>query len=154
MLWKYAANLPEHIYDEVWFQKSCFATLLKSHFVMGVLLYIDCIFSEHLLLGTPQEGCFCKTTCAFSKIMSKNTCLRAYAILNSYLNFATLTQFWNITNSKKFSSFPTSSYLFNVNNGNTRTLCQNYWKLKCPSGVFIINFEQILCKCYLSHWSQ
>ena len=29
------------------------ATLLKSHFSMGVLLQICCIFSEHLLLGTP-----------------------------------------------------------------------------------------------------
>ena len=149
MLWKYAANLPEHIYDEVWFQKSCFATLLKSHFVMGVLLYIDCIFSEHL-----RRTASVRQLVRFQKLCPKNTCLRAYAILNSYLNFATPTQFWNITNSKKFSSFPTSSYLFKVNNGNTRTMCKNYWKLKCPSGVFIINFEQILSKCYLSHWSQ
>ena len=36
----------------------CFATLLKSHFGMGVLLYICCIFSEHLFLRTPLDGCF------------------------------------------------------------------------------------------------
>ena len=29
------------------------ATLLKSHFGMGVLLEICCIFSEHLFLRTP-----------------------------------------------------------------------------------------------------
>ena len=32
------------------------ATLLKSHFSMGVLLQICCIFSEHLFLGTPLGG--------------------------------------------------------------------------------------------------
>ena len=34
------------------------ATLLKLHFSMGVLLYICCIFSEHLFLRTPLGGCF------------------------------------------------------------------------------------------------
>ena len=36
-----------------------FATSLISHFGMGVLLKIYYIFSEHLLLRTPLEGCFC-----------------------------------------------------------------------------------------------
>ena len=31
--------------------------LLKSYFDMGVLLYICCIFSEHIFLRTPLEGC-------------------------------------------------------------------------------------------------
>ena len=31
---------------------------LKSHFGMGVLLWICCIFLEHLFLGTPLDGCF------------------------------------------------------------------------------------------------
>ena len=35
----------------------CKATLLKSHFSMGVLLKICCIFS-HLFLRIPLEGCF------------------------------------------------------------------------------------------------
>ena len=43
---------------EVWFEKSYFATLLMSHFDMGVLLQICCIFSEHFFLGTPLESCF------------------------------------------------------------------------------------------------
>ena len=34
------------------------ATLLKSHFGTGVLQYICWIFSEHLFLRTPLEGCF------------------------------------------------------------------------------------------------
>ena len=36
-----------------------FATLLKSHFGVGVLLKICFMFSEHLFLGTPFGGCFC-----------------------------------------------------------------------------------------------
>ena len=33
--------------------------LLNSRFDMGVLLQICCIFSEHLFLMTPLDGCFC-----------------------------------------------------------------------------------------------
>ena len=36
----------------------CFATLLKSNFGMGALLYICCISSKHLLVRTPLNGCF------------------------------------------------------------------------------------------------
>ena len=35
LFWKYAADLKEITHTEVWFQYSCFATLLKSHFRMG-----------------------------------------------------------------------------------------------------------------------
>ena len=35
-------------------------TLLKLHFGMGVLLEICCIIPEHLFLGTPLGGCFCR----------------------------------------------------------------------------------------------
>ena len=45
----------EHPYRSVIY---CEATLLKSHFGMGVLLWIYCIFSEQLFLGTPLSGCF------------------------------------------------------------------------------------------------
>ena len=38
---------------EVRLQKSCKATLLKSHFSIVVLLQICCIFSEHLFVRTP-----------------------------------------------------------------------------------------------------
>ena len=37
MFWKYAPNLKENTHVEVWFQKSSKATLLKSHFGIGVL---------------------------------------------------------------------------------------------------------------------
>ena len=40
--------------------RKCMTTLLKSHFGMSVLLYICCIFSEQLFLGTPLGGCFYK----------------------------------------------------------------------------------------------
>ena len=36
----------------------CFATLLKSQFGMGVLLQMCSIFSDHLFLRTPLDGCF------------------------------------------------------------------------------------------------
>ena len=36
----------------------CFATLLELHFGMSVLLWICCIFSEHLFLRIPLGGCF------------------------------------------------------------------------------------------------
>ena len=41
------------------FNKSCFTTLLKSHFGMGFLLKICCMFSEHLFLGAASVySCF------------------------------------------------------------------------------------------------
>ena len=58
LFWKCAANLQESTNDEVQFQQSCKATFLKSHFGIGVLLYICYIFLEHLSLRTPLEGCF------------------------------------------------------------------------------------------------
>ena len=60
VIWKYAANLLENNYAEVWYQQSCKANLLKSHFGMGViLLQIWRIFSEHIFKRTPLGGCFC-----------------------------------------------------------------------------------------------
>ena len=38
VFWKYVANLQENTHAKVQFQYSCKATLLKSHFDMGVLL--------------------------------------------------------------------------------------------------------------------
>ena len=35
---KYAANLQETTHTKVWFQYSCKAALLKSHFSVGILL--------------------------------------------------------------------------------------------------------------------
>ena len=47
-------------------QWSCKATLLKSHLDMGVLLWICCIFSEHLFLTTPQKAT-CEKRCSIKK---------------------------------------------------------------------------------------
>ena len=41
--WKCAANLQDNTSADARFQESCFATLLKSHFGMAVLLQIFCI---------------------------------------------------------------------------------------------------------------
>ena len=40
--------------------RSVISVKLQSHFGMGVLLQICCIFSEYLFLGTPPIGCFRK----------------------------------------------------------------------------------------------
>ena len=36
-------------------------------------------------------------------------------------------------------SFPASIYMFKVSNGNSRTMCQNFSKLKKP-GIYNVNF--------------
>ena len=59
MFWKIAADLQENTHAEVRFQQSCKATIFKSHFGMGVLLKLCCIFSEHFSLRPPLDGCFC-----------------------------------------------------------------------------------------------
>ena len=49
------------IYQEIMckFESTCKTTLMKSHFRMGALMYICCIFLEHVFLRTPLDGCFC-----------------------------------------------------------------------------------------------
>ena len=63
VLWKYTANIQENTHVDVRFQQSCFttcfATLLKSNFGMGVLLQICYRFSQHLFPSTPLDSCFC-----------------------------------------------------------------------------------------------
>ena len=48
----------QNTHAKVQFQWICFVTLLKSHFRIGVLQWPCCIFSEHLFLRTPLDGCF------------------------------------------------------------------------------------------------
>ena len=52
-------NVQEKIQVEMWFQKSCKATLLKSSYGMSVLLQICSVFSEHFFLRTSLKDCFC-----------------------------------------------------------------------------------------------
>ena len=54
---KFTGECPRR--SEVSIKLLCIAliALLKSYFDMGVLLYICCIFSEHIFLRTPLEGC-------------------------------------------------------------------------------------------------
>ena len=46
------------IYSKFTGEHPCKATFLKSCFDIGALLYNCCIFSEHVLIRTPAEGCF------------------------------------------------------------------------------------------------
>ena len=61
-----------------------FATLLRSHFVMGVLLQICCIFSEHLFVRIPLGGCFCvfsiKCLLSMSSVSICENCCIYYTI--------------------------------------------------------------------------
>ena len=70
VFWKHAGNLQGNTYVEAWFQWSCKATSLKSHFVMSVLLKICCMLSEHLFLRTALQDCFCTFLKGLIKILS------------------------------------------------------------------------------------
>ena len=59
LLWEYAAGLWCSFGAKVWFQWSCYAGLLRSHFGVGVFLWICSVFWGHLFVGGPTEGCFC-----------------------------------------------------------------------------------------------
>ena len=59
ILRNFAKFTGKHLCQGLFFNKVAgFVTLLKSHFGMGFLLKICCIFSEHLFKRTPMEGCF------------------------------------------------------------------------------------------------
>ena len=45
---------------------------MKSHFDMGDLVYICCIFSKHLFLGKPLNGCFLSLQVSVSNIIDKS----------------------------------------------------------------------------------
>ena len=49
-----------------------YVTLLKSHFSMGFLLQICCIFSEHIFLKTLLEDWICSTEMSCKKSIFKN----------------------------------------------------------------------------------
>ena len=60
----------------------CKKTLLKSHFGMGVLLLICCIFSEYLLIRTPME-------------LVKNCCRKVFYTKYVLKNSSTARQTYN-----------------------------------------------------------
>ena len=49
---------------------------IESHFSMGILLKICCIFSEHLLLRIPLEGFFWKTVSFLNEIFGGLDCIK------------------------------------------------------------------------------
>ena len=65
-------------------------TLLTLHFGMGVLLQICCIFSEHLILRTTLEGCFCLNQFHLRKCLKKGTSLTSKLNLRTTLLYVTL----------------------------------------------------------------
>ena len=71
---------------------SCFATLLKSHFSMGFLLFspvICCIFSEHRFLKTPLGGCFCKNISLRNNLFISLIELRNTSVILKQINYPT-----------------------------------------------------------------
>ena len=81
-----------------------FATLLKSHFGMGVLLQICCIFSEDLFLRTPLGGCFCNckviTNYCAKYVEIRHSLIRISLIRIRVLRFALLPYCWRFVPSK------------------------------------------------------
>ena len=61
VFWKYAVNLQGNTNAEVWFQKSYFATLLKSYLYVGVLVRICCILAKHFFIKTTVDNCLCRS---------------------------------------------------------------------------------------------
>ena len=69
VLWNFTSSHPEVFLRKVVLKKcskfrgehpcrSAISIMLKSHFGIGVLLYICCIFSEHHFFRTPLGSCF------------------------------------------------------------------------------------------------
>ena len=77
--------------------------------------------------------------------MTKDVINRTYFQINQLISKPPMTCYVN----RKRRSLPPGIYLFQPNNGNTRTICEFSSKLtiKTPeqrrSGVFIVNFDQI-----------
>ena len=71
---------------------------------------------------------------------------------------------WALVSDSFFSYLPTGSYMFKVNNRNTRTRCEiclkSLWCLYCKlwiyftpcSSVFIVNFEHVIAGWDLPNW--
>ena len=72
----------------------CKATLFKSHFGMGVLLWICCIFSEHLFLGNTPGWLllYCKNPYSYQRILllfrsSHRWCSVRKGVLSNFKKF-------------------------------------------------------------------
>ena len=71
-------------------------TLLNSHLGMGVLLWICCIFSEHLFFRTPLGGCFCTMLTQFlQKYKQMHTCLIYKLLYRLKWTFHRSSQRWS-----------------------------------------------------------
>ena len=73
---------------------------MKSHFVVGVLLYICCRFSEQLFPGTILGGCFCIYIIATN--CQGNTCHFVMAVYRG--QYRAIFEFWWKIQSKLFRS--------------------------------------------------
>ena len=103
MFCKYAANIREDTHAKVWFLESSKSTLLKSHFRMGVLLYIWCIFAEKLFWQTPMGNYFCKLLFNMpAKVLNKN-------LFQTWIDFSYISD-----NALLRKSSPLSSRIFFV----------------------------------------
>ena len=93
----------QQIYKKTPMPKCCRATLLKSHFGMGVLLQICCIFSKHLFLGTPLGGCFWSYYCYIKLTTHNQSLCAAFRFSNRIQRF---------TNSNCLNEPPSFSMIF------------------------------------------
>ena len=64
-----------------------------SYFGMGVLLYICCIFSEHLFLRTPLDGCFWRRLIIRGFFYNVNVMSGKYLCNNPFVNYLLIFNF-------------------------------------------------------------
>ena len=102
--------------------------LLNSHFDMGVLQYICCIFSEHPFLRTPLDGCFCCITSLPNKSFicceSKLNLIHNRWLFAKYILFIfCLLHFKFKPSSATLFSLICRFLLLNISNCNAMVLC-------------------------------
>ena len=97
VFWKYSANWKENTHAE------CKATFLKSHFCMGFLLSICCIFSEHL---------FFKKTSGWLHLLFLSYLGQNFLMLLGYFN--TTPEVFKVIQSDRTSDYITKNEFHSV----------------------------------------
>ena len=116
VFWKYAANLQENTHAEV-------------QFGMGVLIKICCIFSEHLFLKTPLEGCFWSQPVVRSFFHGQKELAKAV--------FISHTRMEDDFKKESENGLPTKSD-GQQNSGNSTPIGLNFQIIMTPPGIMLI----------------
>ena len=115
--------------------------MLKSHFGMGILMGICGIFSNHLFLWTPLEGCFCRAD-RFQHFYTRHYCY-GHKLIPSQLIvswtlfkicFSLRKSFWS-TKVSQYIHFETLKHslcaMLATSNSQIAIYLQHHWKQDC-----------------------